>query len=548
MTELLSGTLIANRYRLTTRLDAGGAAQVWAATDEELGRPIAIKLLVVPFGADPTFAENFRTEAQLEAGLRHPNIAEVYDWGHVDDVVYVVMELLPGMSARATLDAHGPLHWTRVLLAGRGAAAALAYAHGAGIAHANVSARTVMLAPEGHATLLGFGMSCRGTCEYPGAPDSDTYALGLVLYEMLTGLSAVGPRPAEMGENVPWPQHPSKLNHEIPHELDRIVMKAIAPDPADRYPTAAALQIDLDAMAKPKSKAWLWILLAVLAVLIAAAGTWFAMNQQKVVVPDVSGKTSAEASQTLAAVNLKAVEGGGQTSSTVPTGSVISQTPEPGTQVRKGSEVALTVSTGVPLLTIPPVVGLDVTTASQKLTDSGFVVGKITKQNTTELPVDAVMSQDPPAGREYPKGTLVNLTVSAGQQTATVPDVRGATQADATTKLTNAGLKVDVGQAYSTLPAGTVVSQGPAPGTVVPAGSTVTISVSKGASPVKVPNVVGATTADAKNSLTNAGLVPISKTASSTTVPVGHVIDQDPNSGTEVASGSQVTIISSLGP
>jgi serine/threonine-protein kinase len=544
MTELQTGARIAGRYELQSRLDAGGNAQVWAATDEELQRQVAIKILVTPEGGDPSFVDAFRAEAQAEAGLKHPGIVEVFDWGHEGNLNYIVMDLLAGRTVRDALMSTGPIAWEQVVSVGRQISSALAYAHHADIAHGHVSAERIVLGADGRATAIGFGLRCRGGCEIAASPDADTFALGGVLYEMLTGASPFGAAPAGHPANQPWPASPKQSVPGAPHELDRIVMKAISPDPAQRYHTAAELEADLDALAKPKSRAWLWWLLAVLAILFAAGVTWYFSSQQKVVVPDVAGKTQSEAATTLGNVGFKLVVSGQQASSTVPTGTVVSENPPAGTAVRKGADVAVVLSTGLPTVAMPSVSGVSLTAASAAIASAGLTVGTVTRQNSDTFPADTVISASQSSGAQVTQGTAVDLVVSAGQATASVPDVRGASQADATTKLSNAGFKVDVGQVFSSQSAGTVISQGPAAGSTVPAGSTVTISVSKGPAPVSVPDLASAKSNAAQSSLTELGLVPVVSTEASGTSPgqKGVVVSQDPEAGAKVAPGSKVTL------
>ena len=471
-----------------------------------------------------------------------PGVVEVLDWGHDGDANYVVMELLEGETVRRLL-AEGPLPPDRVLTLGRQAAAALAYAHAESVAHGSVGPDHVMVAPDGQTTLIDFGLQGRGACEYPAAPDADAYALGALLYEMLVGASPTGPRPVNLPEHETWPEHPHKLNSDIPLELDRIVMKAISPNPADRYQTAAELQAALDELARPKSRAWLWVLVAVLAVMLAAFGAWYFTSQVKVAVPDVTGTTSSEAQTTLSASGFKMVVTGQSTSPSLPAGTIVSEDPAAGTKVRSGSQVGVTVSTGKPAATVPSVAGFSLQAASSAIASAGLVVGIVTTQNSTNFPVNTVILQSPPSGEKLTAGDSVDLVVSAGHALVTVPDVRGMSQANASAKLTNRGLVVDVGKAYSTQPSGIVVTQGPAAGKTVAVGSTVSISVSKGTAPVKVPDVTGAQAADAKTSLQNIGLVPVSIPTSGTPSQVGTVIDQAPDPGTKVSPGSQVKIL-----
>jgi eukaryotic-like serine/threonine-protein kinase len=540
--QIQADTLVAGRYRLESRLDAGGRAQVWQATDTELNRLVAVKIIVTPSGGDPAFVDAFRAEAQLEARLKHPSIVEVLDWGHDEEANFVVMELVAGQSIGALL-ANGPLASDRVLNAGRQLASALTYAHAEGVAHGSIGPAHALMDSDGRAVLIDFGLQCREQCEYPPFPDSDTYALGVLLYEMLTGANPMGPRPAGIPDSERWPEHPHKLNHEAPTALDHIVMKAIAADPAERYHGAAELQQALDDLARPKSRAWLWVALVVLALAFVGVGTWYFASQQMVVVPDVTGMPSAQAQSAITSAELKFVSTGQVPSGSIASGNVVSEDPTAGTRVRRGSQVGVTVSTGKPVAAAPSVTGLDLQNASDQIVSAGLVVGKVTSKTDPTFPANTVISQSPTAGAEVVAGSAVDLVLSAGKAMVTVPDVRGMTQDAATTKLQGLKMVVDVATTYSTQPKGVVINQGPAAGTNVPAGSTVTLSVSKGATPVKVPDVTGAQAADAKKSLHDVGLVPVSTVESGTASQVGTVISQNPDAGVSLAPGSQVKIV-----
>ena len=541
MPQLTNDTLIAGRYRLDSRLDTGGRAQVWTATDEELNRPVAVKILLTPPGSDSGFIDSFRAEAQLEAKLEHPGIVEVFDWGHDDDANFVVMDLLDGQTASMLLSG-GPLSSERVIGVGRQIASALAYAHAQGVAHGSIGADHVMVAPDGQATLIDFGLQCRGTCEYPAAADADTYAVGLLLYELLTGSAPTDSRPASVPDDQLWPAHPHKLVADVPAGLDRVVMRAISADPAERYRTAAELLAALDELARPKSRMWLWATIAVLAVVLAAGATWFVTTQPNTTVPDVVGTPSTEAQSSLSAVGLSMVVSGQVSSDAVSVDGVVTQDPAAGTRVRRGTQVGVTISTGQSTVTVPSITGLDLQTASGRLSSAGLAVGTVTTQVSTAIPANSVITQSPAAGAKLAPNSAVDLVVSVGQAQVTVPDVRGKSEGAATSKLVNSGLVVDVARTFSSQPKGTVVNQGPTGGTVVNAGSTVTIAVSKGLAPVQVPNVKGAQQSDAKTSLQNLGLVPVSVPTSGTPAQVGLIISQSPSAGTKVAPGSQVKI------
>ena len=228
-------------------------------------------------------------------------------------------------------------------------------------------------------------------------------------------------------------------------------------------------------------------------------------------------------------------------SSTVAIGNVIGESPVAGTAVNGGTAVNLVISTGV---AVPNVVGSTQTAATSAITGAGLVLGTVTNASSSTVPIGSVISESPTAGTAVSGGSAVNLVISTG---VSVPNVVGQTQAAATSAITGAGLTVTTSSApSSTVPIGTVISENPTAGTAVNGGSAVNLVISTG---VAVPNVVGQTQAAATSAITAAGLVlGTVTTASSTTVPSGSVISESPAAGTLVNGGSAVALVVSTGP
>jgi beta-lactam-binding protein with PASTA domain len=270
-----------------------------------------------------------------------------------------------------------------------------------------------------------------------------------------------------------------------------------------------------------------------------------------VAVPNVVGLTQAAAGTALTTATLTTGAVTQATSATIPAGSVISQSPVAGTLVPPGTGVALVVSSGPPPVAVPNVVGLTQSAAGTALTAATLTTGAVTQATSTTVPAGSVISQNPIAGTLVPPGTGVALVVSSGPPPVAVPNVVGLTQAAAGTALTAATLTTGaVTQATSaTVPAGSVISQNPIAGTLVPPGTGVALVVSSGPPPVAVPNVVGLTQAAAGTALTAATLTTGAVTqATSATVPAGSVISQSPVAATLVPPGTAVALVVSTGP
>ena len=268
-------------------------------------------------------------------------------------------------------------------------------------------------------------------------------------------------------------------------------------------------------------------------------------------VPNLAGLTQAAAAAAIASAGLVSGTIATVSSATVPIGSVVSQNPPAFTQVAGGIAVDLVVSSGV---VVPAVVG-EAQSAAEALIAAvaGLAVGTVTTAASETVAPGVVISQAPAAGANASGGTRVDLVVSSGPPPPPVPapGVVNMTQAEATAAITAAGLVVGaVTQASSlSVPAGVVLSQDPAAGTLVAVNGAVNLVVSSGVPIVTLPNLAGQTLAAATATLQNAGLVVGTTTnATSTTVPSGSVISQSPAAGTQVVYGSAVNLVVSSGP
>jgi serine/threonine protein kinase len=257
MSQVGSGLprLLAERYELSEQLAAGGMTSVWRGHDRVLGRDVVVKVLHPELAADPSFRARFHEEAVNAARLTHPNIVALYDTGEQGDVAYIVMELVNGPTLREALGRHGPLPPSRAARLSMEVAAALDYAHQAGVCHGSLKPGNILLADDGTVKVADFSIARAATDDDPGrtgevlgadgylAPEvvrgddadgrADVYGLGACLYEMLTGR----PPGADPSTTVP----PRALRAGVPRDLDAIVRQAMAADPADRFQTVQAM-------------------------------------------------------------------------------------------------------------------------------------------------------------------------------------------------------------------------------------------------------------------------------------------------------------------
>ena len=289
-----------------------------------------------------------------------------------------------------------------------------------------------------------------------------------------------------------------------------------------------------------------WLVVSVVELLILSACSGGFGGPATVAVPNVEGMTQAAATTAITGAGLALGTVTTASSSTVPAGSVISESPAAATPVEAGTAVSLTVSSGAQ---VPNVVGLTQAAATTAITGAGLVLGTVTMASSVTVPKGSVISQSPAAGTNAAPDSMVDLTVSSGG--VTVPDVVGLTQADATTAITSAGLSLGAvtTQSSATVASGLVISESPAAGTIVTSGSGMNLVVSSGPPTVAVPNVVGMTQASATSTITGTGLTVGAVTSqSSATVASGLVISESPTAGTVVIFGSAVSLVVSSGP
>src|SRR3954464_9119712 len=255
--------VFANRYEVGDVIGEGGMATVFLAHDRLLDRDVAVKGVAAEVAGDPTNVTRFRREARAAAGLNHPNIVAVYDWGEEDGTSYIVMEYVRGQTLRDLIEDYGPLPAPEAARIAADIADALSFAHAHGVVHRDVKPGNVLITPQGDVKVTDFGIArsdssepltktgaVMGTATYfspeqaQGFPldgRSDVYALGVVLYEMLTGTAPfTAPSPVSVAykhvRGTPAP--PSSIVPDLPATMDHIVLTAMAKDVDQRYPSA----------------------------------------------------------------------------------------------------------------------------------------------------------------------------------------------------------------------------------------------------------------------------------------------------------------------
>lgn len=454
------------------------------------------------------------------------------------------------------------------------------------------------IARAGNTTMTQTG-SVLGTAQYVSpeqaqgrtlTPATDLYSLGVTLYEAVTGrLPFDGDTPVAVAlkhvneEPVP----PRRIRPSVPPALEAVIMKAMRKNPAERYESAAAMREDLLRVARGEEPAgagtaapaiaetsvmpsvgaggepplsggrpqirpvperrtgpWVWAAVAALVLVLGIGGAWAlgAFGAGTVAVPSVIGMSEEEASATIAAAGLTVGTVTTENSDEYELGLIMRQDPAAGTRVKKGTPVNIVVSAGVAMVEVPNVVGMTEADAIAAIEGAQLEVAlPIGREYSKDVPEGVVISSEPTAGAQVPKGSQVAIVVSKGAQLVKVPDVTGKTKADAQRILEQAGFKVKVTEAFSDAVAkGMVISQDPSPGVSLDAGGTVTITVSKGPDQVTVPDVTDMTEEDAISTLEALGLLVDAEYVVSP--DVGIVLNQNPLPGTKVNKGSTVRL------
>jgi beta-lactam-binding protein with PASTA domain len=588
--DTLIDTLFDGRYRIVRRLGSGGMANVYLAEDQELGRRVAIKILNDRHAADEQFVERFRREAKNAASLSHPNIVSIYDRGEAEGTYYIAMEYLDGRTLKELIVRNGPAPIRRAIAYAREVLSALRVAHRQGIVHRDIKPHNVLVDSEGRLKVTDFGIaragasqmtevgSIIGTAQYLSPEQargstvdhrSDIYSLGIVLYELLTGVAPFsGDTPLEiaMKHLSAVPEPPSAKRAEIPEDLDMIVLRALAKDPESRYQSAQEMDADLarverglgvtdetaeaatqvlagagieaptritrapvqppayaqtyyeyDGAPPPERERPFWPWLLLLAFLVAAGVAGVYAYQQiedelaeatPVAVPNVEGIIERLAVDKVRNADLNP-RVRRLHDEEVELGRVYDQAPEAGERIDRGNTVVVFVSLGKPKVKVPSVRGKRLADATSALADVGLK-WRVVEVNSDQA-VGTVVAQDPRPGSSVVKGSAVRLNISKGPRTAALPDVIGQSFERAAAQLRGAGFSVARTNVDSDEPKGRVVAQDPGGNTVQPIGSTVTLSVSRGPQEpqppdaVPVPDVLGVDEQIARDTLEGAG-------------------------------------------
>lgn len=525
------GKFLDNRYELLEVIGSGGMAQVYRARCHRLNRLVAVKILRSDLAQDADFRRRFHDESQAVAMLSHPNIMAVYDVSRTGDVEYIVMELIDGITLKQYMKKKGTLNWRESLHFITQIMKGLSHAHSRGIIHRDIKPQNIMVLRDGSVKVTDFGIArlvssaqntltqeALGSVHYISPEQakgsrvdarSDIYSAGVVLYEMTTGRlpfegdSAVSVAIQHINS---MPLSPRELNPEIPEGLEKIILKAMAPLPDDRYSSADEMLADLEEFRKNPNMNFAYrqapamdplereptrkipiasvdasggnrqpppeqykenkkkkrasgnngfLIAAIVAVLLFLIGIgyflWvfffsgmFASNSD-IVVPTLIGKTLEEVQNSEEYQQFKIVEGGTVANEEYEAGQIVDQDPDPGRTAKENSTITVIISSGEGenTVSVEDVVNKESKEAIKILEDQGLKT--ITQyEESPSVTEGYVISTDPKAGTSVSEGDTVTVHISSGpkQTKATVPLFTGMKERAAIKAIEDAGLSV----------------------------------------------------------------------------------------------------------
>ena len=551
---LETGKTLNGRYKIQTLIGTGGMAAVYLAKDLILDRLVAIKVLRLDFRQNNDAMRRFRREALSATQLTHPNIVGVYDVGQSQEMNYIVMEYVEGTDLKDYIRQRGALHPIEAVRIMMQIVSAIAAAHQNRIIHRDIKPQNILIDREGNVKITDFGIAVAlsdtsltqtntllGSVHYLSPEQArggmatiqtDIYALGIVLYELLTGRvpfdgeSAVSIALKHFQEPLPPVVNPTAM---VPQSLENIVLKATAKDPMNRYrscyemfqdlktcldstrlyekkfvPTSFSgetkvltpintqkvkpiqtsreipiVEMDEEKPVKKKRK-WPWVLLLMISVIGIMAFAFLHSSPKEVQVPDVTNLTEAAAKIKLADAKLSVTDVIPVQSDEVESGKVIETNPKAGSTVKEKSKITIKVSSGKEAVTMKDYRNKTYETARDELKKLGFTVEK-KEENSDSVEAGKVISQSiAPNQKVEGKDTVVTLVVSKGETSIKMANLKGYTREGAIEYASTNNLNLTITEEENDATVDTVISQSIREGSDIKKGTPLTIVLSKG--------------------------------------------------------------------
>ena len=592
---------ILNRYRIVEKVASGGMADIYLGEDLKLKRKVAVKILSRNYAGDRNFVARFKSEAQILAKLKHPNIVDIYDWGKFDDSYFIIMEYVDGLSLKELIDRKGfldPKASTHILIQ---ICEALSFAHNNNLIHRDIKPQNILIATDKKVKVTDFGiakslntditktLNIVGTAQYLSPEQArgsildnrtDIYSLGVVFYEMLTGDT---PFRGDTSVDISLkhisekPVKPSSLIADTPVKLEKIVMTCLEKDPDRRYEEIDDLKRDLNNYLENRpvllgkgrkdrksinvfsrwiSKNTITATAAVISIIFFALFLTYAIlfygkepvAAEEVKIPPIHNMHIDSALQTLSFFDLDMEITDEIYSDIVPENYVIDQDPAPNSTATSDRTVKVIVSMGSSDFTfsVPNLIGLELQEAGRILETLGLETGTVSEEYSEEFTEDHIIMQDPSFGERTTAGESVDIIISTGSQIVIIPNIIGLDYIFASNHLESMGINVITSKIPLTgeiSQPGFVVSVIPQPGTSIKAGSTVELKISTSELLSEVPDIIGLDLEQAIERLELLGIgIVISYVETDYSFQQGEVIDQLPLPGHYISLDSSVVL------
>jgi serine/threonine protein kinase/beta-lactam-binding protein with PASTA domain len=552
----LAGKVIAERYLIRSLVADGGMASVYLAHDNVLEREVALKVIHPHLAKDKSFVDKFRREAKVAAKLSHPNLVNVFDQGTDGDVIFLVMEYVPGITLRDAMNDFGALDANKALEIIEPLTAGLAAAHAAGILHRDLKPENVFLSDGGKVKLGDFGLaraitqhtqtgSVVGTVAYlspelvlRGQADarSDVYSLGVMIFEMLTGSQpyqgeqAVQIAYQHANDNIPAP---SSVKSTVPELLDEIVLWATARNPAHRPASAEALLPVISRARSDLSRGLSTSLQQIDKTARIDFDEEFVAPAGATEVISVDELASA-APRTEFASKLKNANSRSKFWLTLFTVLALFGGAGSGWWFSSGPGG---------LAVVPDLTGRTLEAAIEALTPLEVVIEQA-EENSATVPVGEVSRTDPAAGSRIFKGSNVTIYLSLGPKQLKVPDAIGLSSQEARKLVGDSGFTVgNIGNFFSPEPIGQVFGLSAPAGAILNQGSVLDVLVSLG----PLPEVSGLLVEDARALLSELDVRVEELEVFNNEVPIGAAVGLV-LAKTPLPEGGRVTLEISKGP
>lgn len=586
---MLEGRRISDRYKVLSLIGGGGMSHVYLAHDMILDREVAIKVLRYDFKNEEELHRRFQREALSVTSLTHPNIVGIYDVGQDEDVHYIVMEYIDGKTLKEYIQERSPIPVARAIEIMLSLTNAISHAHDNHIIHRDIKPQNVLMNKDGEVKVTDFGIavtlnataytqtnSVLGTVHYlspeqarggMATKKSDIYALGVVMYELLTGeLPFYGESPVAIALKHLQEDTPSvraKYSY-IPQSVENIVLKATSKNPMHRYNSVEEMTQDLQTALDPSR-----------------------IHEEKFTLPEEDDDATKampaikpvfpvqDSTATKRVEPVKITDDDDEDDIIVAPSKSTAETPKEQAAVNKPtkkkkskSPMIIGILLGLMLLiallvlllpslmspskvTVPDVATKTLDEAIEELESQGFVIGDELERTSNDVAEGIVIETAPAAGKEIEQGGEIDIIVSIGKEKTSVSNYVGQNVEQVLSILKDRDYKdVKIEEQYSEEADGTVLTQSPVAGEqVIEAETVLTLTVSKGTNTARVANLEGYSKSALEEYASSSGFkIHIAREEHSATMPAGDVISQTPSAGSTIEVGSTINVVMSKGP